>query len=512
MSTNMPYLLGSDIGTSSVKSIVISAEGELVGEAVREYPMHRPQPGWAENDPEDWVESVLDTARRAIAHSGVEPSSIRGWSVVSQRDPAVLLDAEGRVLTPSISWVDRRTLDINRELTAKLGFERLVDTTGVRPIGGLTLHNLIWTKRNLPEIWWRLRHVLFAKDYVLYRLTGIMATDISTPSRSVMNDVRRSDWSAAICEAMEIDIGLLPPIRYKPWEVWEELSPKAASLVGLAPGTPLAAGGGDDQAAALGAGVIDSGDLCAGTGTASCWRSVSDRCDPDPQGRADLSQHVVPDRFVYEATIVSTGSSLRWLRDTFASELLAAEKAGGQTAYEELVGAAGRIPLGADGLLYFPYLEGARTPRYNDDATGVFFGLTAAHSRDHFVRALLEGVAFQYPPSLALLRSWGMSTGRISMVDGESRSAMWNQIKADILGVPIAVPRVIQSAAVGSAILAGLAADLFKDARSGVGSMIHWERVYEPDLRRHQLYDEIRQRYECVYKYLDGAFRCGHQG
>lgn len=501
-----PLLLGSDLGTSSTKSILLSATGDLLGEAVQEYPMHRPRPDWAENDPDDWVRAVLETARRVVTESGVDPARIRGWSLVSQRDPVVLLDADGRVLTPSISWVDRRTLDLNRELLDTFGYEQLVDITGVRPIGGLTLHNLVWTRRHLPDVWRQARQVLFAKDYVLYRLTGRTGTDTSTPSRSVMNDVRAGSWSEPICERMGIDIALLPEIRLHPWEVLDQLSPRAAALTGLEPGTTIAAGGGDDQSAALGAGVIETGDVCGGTGTASCWRSVTDVCRPQPQGRADLSPHVVPQRYVYEMTIASTGSSLRWLRDTFGQDTLAAERRSGRSAYEALVETAAQVPAGADGLLFYPYLEGARTPRYNDHGSGVFFGLHAAHTRAHFVRAVLEGVAFQYPPTLQLLRDQGMGGGRFSLVDGESRSALWNQIKADVLGRPVAIPRVIQSAAVGAAILAGLAAGVFPDARAAVESVVHWERVYEPDPQRHARYQEICARYERVYPLLDEAF------
>ncbi|HYM50441.1 MAG TPA: FGGY family carbohydrate kinase [Candidatus Limnocylindrales bacterium] len=504
--TGDALLLGSDLGTSSTKTVLMSETGHLLAEAVQEYPMHRPHPDWAENDPDDWLRAVLDTVRRVIAAAGADPARIRGWSLVSQRDPVVLLDEGGRVLTPSISWVDRRTLDLNRELFEIFGYTRLVDLTGVRPIGGLTLHNLVWTMRHRPDVWGQVRHILFAKDYVLYRLTGQIGTDSSTPSRSVMNDVRAGGWSHRICDRMGIDVSLLPEIRWHPWQQLDELSATAAAATGLRPGIPIAAGGGDDQSATLGAGVISPGDICAGTGTASCWRSVTDVCRPEPQGRADLSPHVVPDRYVLEMTIASTGSSLRWLRDTFAQDALAEEARTGKSAYDSLVEAAAQVPPGADGLLYYPYLEGARTPRYNDDGSGVFFGLRASHTRAHFVRAVLEGVAFQYPATLALLASQGMGGGRFSLVDGETRSPLWNQIKADVLGRPVHVPRVIQSAAVGAVILAGMAAGVFRDAQEGVEAVVHWDRVYEPDPLRQARYRELGDRYERVYPMLDEAF------
>jgi xylulokinase len=507
-SADAGYLLGTDIGTSSTKTVLIdAANGRLMAKATAEYRMRAPRAGWAENDPEDWFAAVVDTTRQTVTGSRVNAAQIRGWCIVGQRDPVVLLDARDRPLANSISWIDRRTLDINRELADIFGYERLVDITGARPIAGMSLQNILWTKRFEPSIWADTKSLLFAKDYVIFRLTGVKGTDTSTPSRSVMNDVRRSSWSDVICEKVGVDMSLLPEIRFSPWEVIDEIGTNTAALVGLPPGTPLAAGGGDDQSAALGAGVIDSGDLCGGTGTASGWRCVTERCQPEPAGRADLSPHVVPARFLYETTIASTGSSLRWARDTLGT--LATGLPTGGSAYDRLVEEAQTVPPGADGLFYYPYLEGGRTPRFNDDASGVFFGLNSGHTRAHLVRAILEGVAFQYPPSLELVKDWGMGSGRFSLVDGESKSSFWNQMKADVTGREIAVPTVIQSAAVGAAILSSLAGQVFPEVHQAVDALIHFDRIYPPDMVRHAQYEEIRNRYECVYGFLDQAFHCG---
>jgi xylulokinase len=502
------FLLGTDIGTGSVKSVLIGTDGLLAAEAVYEYPMYHPHHGWAENDPEDWFRGVVDTVSRVVSTSGIEPERIAGFSIVSQRDPVVMLDAQRRVLGPSISWTDRRTQMETRDLCAKFGKQRLIDIAGVVPIPGLTLPCLLWTQRHQPEVWRQVDRILFAKDYVLYRLTGVLATDTSTPARSMMCDIRRDAWSEEICEDIGIDIDKLPLIKYRPWQVWDQLPSGSAKLLGLPAGIVIAAGGGDDPSAAFGAGAVSNGDLCAGTGTASDWRIVTDTYEPDLDGRGDMAPHVIPNRYLFNTTISSTGSSLRWFRDTFGFDVLQQTSDDRLNNYAYLVEAAKDISSGSDGLFYYPYLEGARSPRFNDDATGVFFGIMGTHTRSHFIRALLEGIAFQYPPTIDILRLKGLDVNWIAMVDGETRSALWNQIKADVVGTDIHIPKVIQSAAVGSAMLAGMSSGIFPDAETAVQSMVHWAQIYTPDPHRHAEYEAIRKRYEAIYSCLEGAYRC----
>ncbi|HYM83659.1 MAG TPA: FGGY family carbohydrate kinase, partial [Candidatus Dormibacteraeota bacterium] len=313
----MTCLIGVDLGTTGAKAVLVEAGGELLATGWVEYPMHRPHPGWAENDPDDWFEAVRSLVAQVLSASRIDPSEVVALSIVAQRDPVVLLDESGEILTPSISWLDRRDEDETNALYAEIGRGRLIAITGVVPIAGLTLPNLVWTKRHLPEVWSRARRAIFVKDYVAYRLTGDLGTDTSTPSRSVMNDYQRDDWSSELCAEVGIPRELMPDVRYRPWEARGTLGSRGAELLGLRPGTVLAAGGGDDQSAALGSGVVDVGDLSAGTGTASCWRLASAQAAADPHGRADLSAHVVPGRYLYEMTIAGTGLSLRWFRDQF---------------------------------------------------------------------------------------------------------------------------------------------------------------------------------------------------
>ena len=488
-------LIGVDIGTGSVKAVAVGLDGTLLAQSSVEHPMERPRPGWAQNDPDQWYRGVVAAVRELVAGDRVDAAGVQGLSVVSQRDPMVLTDASYRPLVPAISWVDRRTEGEVVELCELMGRRWLIERTGVVPIAGLTLPILRWLQRHEPDAWRAGRHLLFAKDYVLRRLTGIDATDVSMPSRSVMNDVRRDDWCPEICAATGIDPSWLPRVAGRPWEPLTTLEAEAAETLGLPAGVHVAYGGADDCSATLGAGGTEVGDVCAGTGTSSDWRLVTDRCEPDSEhARGDLARHVVADRYVFEATIESTGSSLRWFRDAFGA------RDGDDRGFASLLEEAATVPAGADGLFFFPFVDGARrAPWYIDDASGSFTGVLSGHTRAHFVRAIVEGIAFQYPATLDVLQPDGVSADGIVLVDGEARSAVWNQLKADVLGVPVRTLAVAESAAVGSAILAGQAAGAFGSASEGAQALVRLDRVFEPDPSSHARYSEIRAAYDEVF-------------
>jgi sugar (pentulose or hexulose) kinase len=494
------YLIGVDIGTSSVKAIAVRADGRLLAHSWVEIEMHRPRPGWAENVAEDWYEGCVLAIRRLL-ESGISADRSRGIAFVSQRDPMVLLDDNMHPLTPAISWTDRRTEGIAHELVERFGLAWLMQHTGVIPIAGLTLPIIVWTQRNLPDVWARTRHLLFAKDYVLYRLTGRVETDFTMPSRTIMNDLAADDWSAEICGGCDIPLEILPPILNRPWDCFDEFPEAAAELTGLPAGMPIAVGGGDDQSAALGSGAIDDDDLSAGTGTSSDWRCVKSTAMPDSAGHADVARHVVDGKWVLAVTIESTGSSLRWFRDAFPDPDVR------QRGYLALMEQAESVPPGAEGLLFMPFVDGARrAPRYIDGATGSFHGIISGHTRAHFVRAILEGIAFQYPRTLELIAPSRPRTQPIAMVDAETRGEVWNQIKADVTGVPITTPAIYESAALGAVALAGQAGRVFSDARDAVEQLVHPARVYEPDTGRHALYAEIRERWEQIYGAVSSTY------
>jgi xylulokinase len=493
--------MGIDVGTSSTKALLVDGLGEVLASARAEYPMYRPHPGWAENDPDDWLRAVVSVVSELLKKSQVSANGIRGLCIVAQRDPLVFLDNQYRVLRPSISWIDKRDLDETEAVYDRFGRARLLQTCGLVPIPGVALPVIEWVRKHDPQAWRATHQILTTKDYVLFRLTGRIATDTCTPSRTMLYDLRAKQWSDWICKEAGINVRLLPPIEAEPWDVWGPLTAEGADRLGLEQGTTVATGGGDDPSAALGAGAVETGDVAVGTGTASCWRIVTNSNEPDPQGRADVAPHLVANRYVSELIITGTGSSLRWFRDTFGASQ------GEGDPYERLIAEAAQAPVGANGLMFFPYLEGARAPHFIDAASGVFFGLRADHRRSHLIRAILEGIAFQYPPVIDLLHSYTpRMPAKLTLVDDEAASALWNQIKADVCACPIQTLQTRYGAALGAAIIASQAAGTYKTAAEAVSYMVRQDRVFEPNARSHAEYESLRGRYGEVFKHLAGAY------
>ena len=495
--SSSPVLIGCDVGTGAVKTIVCGADGTLLGRCAAEHPMHHPQPGWAENDPEDWYLGLVRTIRAAMAASAVDPARVAGLAVVCQREPVVLTDAAGAAVAPVISWTDLRATAEAGEIAARLGRDRLIEITGMTPSAGMSLAHLLWFQRHRSGLWRSVRRIRFAKDYLLHRLTGCEATDPTTPSRSGLLDVARQEWSEEICGAFGIDPGLLPPVGAQPWQRAGGLPARSARQLRLPAGVPVAMGGSDDAAATLGCGAIEPGQVSVGTGTAANWRTVLARWQPDHTGRGDVSPHVVPGRFIHEVAIESTGSSLRWFRDTFA----------GGASYAELVEEALIVPPGAGGVTFLPFVDGAkRAPWFLSGAAAGFFGISSGHTRAHLSRAILEGIAFEYPPTLELIAPDRDRNRPITLVDGEAHADAWNQMKADVTGVPIRTTAIRESAALGAVILAGESVGAFADAAAGVQQLVRFDRVYEPDPERHAEYARLRSQYETVLAAIRPTF------
>jgi xylulokinase len=489
------YVVGADIGSSGLKGVLLHPDRGVVAVAEHGYPMHRPHRGWAENDPDDWYRALARAVPEILADADVPASQVRGLCVVGQRDVAVLLDETGAVLAPCIHWTDRRDPAKTRLLYDGFGRPTLVDRAGTLPIPGLVLPNLAWTKKHRPDLWARVRWALQPKDYVAYRLTADVGTDPTGPTRSILNDWRKQDWSAETCAEAGISRDILPDVRYQPWEPRGTLGESAYDL-GLLPGTVLVAGGGDDPAAALGSGVVDPGDVSIGTGSSMSWRVVSTGPTFDPTGVIGLMPHLVPERHLHEMVATGTGTTLRWFRSVFGDGL----------AYEQLIAEAAEVPPGSDGLLCLPYVEGATVPLQNDDARAVFYGISGHHRRAHFTRATLEGIAYQYPGLLDVLRTRGHQVGSMTISDGEARSHLWNQIKADVMAEPVTPSLRVEAPSIGAAILAGLGTGLFHSVRDALAVVLELAPAVTPDPTATSVYAELRGRWETVRSTVFPAF------
>jgi xylulokinase len=481
------YVIGADVGSSCLKAALVHSERGVMAIAEKTYPMHRPHPGWAENDPADWYDALARAVPEVLAAAKVSPGEVSALCLVGQRDIAVLLDQAGDPVGPVIHWSDRRDPQETTELYDRLGRAELIDRSGTLPIPGLVLPNLVWVRRHQPAAWRRVHCALQPKDYLAFRLTGDVGTDPTGPTRSCLNDWRAGTWSEITCAEAGIPREILPEVKYQPWEPRGVLR-REAYEIGLLPGTMLVAGGGDDPAAALGSGVVDVGDVSIGTGSSMSWRAVDEQPRPDLTGLIGLMPHVVPDRYLHEMVIVGSGTTLRWFREAF----------GGGAHYPQLIAEAATVPAGGDGLLCFPFVEGASVPVQDDLARACFHGISSHHRRAHFVRALLEGIAYQYPVLLDIVVRHGLQARTLTISDGEARSELWNQIKADVLGTALTPALRVEAPSIGAAILAGQAAGLFSSITDGVAAAVQVAAPVLPDQASHVRYGQLRGHWELV--------------
>ena len=462
----MSLLVGLDVGTTGVKAMAITPEGEVVSSATEGYPLQTPRPGWSEQDPEDW----LRASKRALAHLGVDESRI---GLSGQMHGLVCLDEHDRVLRPAILWNDQRTGTECTEIEDRVGLERLISLTGNRAIPGFTAPKLLWLRRHEPEVYSRIRRIVLPKDYVRLRLTGEWAIDVADASGTLLFDVAHRRWSDEVLSALELPHEWLPPV-YESTEI---------------------AGAGDQQAAALGVGVVDPGTVSIVLGTSGVVFAPLHAYAHDSRARVHAFCHAVPDTWEAMGVMLNAAGSLRWLRDTFAPV----------SSFDELTAEASRWDPGAEGLTFLPYLQGERTPHVDPDARGSFTGLSLRHDRGALVRAVLEGVAYGLRDSLELLRELGVEPlkGRVS--GGGARSRLWLEIVASTLGLPLELTVVEEGSAYGAALLAGVADGVFANARDAVGACVRAGEMVEPNPEWASAYEAGYSRFRALHPALRGV-------
>jgi xylulokinase len=467
-------LVGLDVGTTGVKALALSPEGDVLARAEESYGLSSPHPGWAEQDPEDWWRA----AERALDALGGETTSI---GLSGQMHGLVVLDDRDRVLRPAILWNDQRTEAECIEIEERVGLARLIQLTGNRALTGFTAPKLLWLRRHEPTTYAQVAHVLLPKDYVRLRLTGEHAIDVADASGTLLFDVARRRWSQEMLEALELDPAWLPRALESP-----EVSGETAA------GIPVAAGAGDQAAAALGVGVDRPGPVSVVLGTSGVVFAALPAFAADPQARVHAFCHAVPGGWHAMGVMLSAAGSLRWLRDVLGSR-------GG---YDELTAAAEEWPAGTEGLTFLPYLSGERTPHADPHARAAFTGLTLRHDRGALVRAVLEGVAYGLRDSLELLRELGVDPrdGRVS--GGGARSELWLRILASVLGLPIRRTTADEGSAYGAALLGGVAAGVFRDVHEAVATCVRLLDPVDPDPQWVEAYEHGYRRFQLLYPAL----------
>jgi xylulokinase len=484
----MATLIGVDVGTSGTRALAVTTEGELVAEANRPHELLTPRPGWSEQDPGQW----WDAAQAALAEVAAAAEDVVGLGLTGQMHGSVFLDAAGDVIRPALLWNDQRTAAECAEITERVGAERLLEIAGNPALTGFQAPKVLWLARHEPDAYARVASVLLPKDYVRLRLTGEHATDASDAAGTLLLDVRARDWSPAILDALEIPREWMPAVHEGP-EVAGTLRDDLAAELGLPRSLPVAAGGGDNAAAAVGVGVVREGSLSSSIGTSGVIFSHRDAFAPDPSGRVHAFCHAVPGAWHLMSVTLSAGGSLSWWRDQLGSD------------FDALVAEAAAVEPGAEGLVFLPYLTGERTPHLDPDARGGFVGLTVRHGRGHLTRAVMEGVAFSMRDGLEIMRDLGTPDDDVRAVGGGARSPLWLQLQADVYGRPIRRTVIDEGPAYGAALLAGVAAGAFADVGDAAARVRLREEVTEPDPERARRYEELYGVYASLYPALRDA-------
>jgi xylulokinase len=478
-----------DIGTGGTRAVLIDEQGQVIASGESEHaPFRSPQPGWAEQDPEDWWRAAQEAIRKVVSADVIKPSQIGSIGLTGQMHGAVMLDHEGRVLRPSLIWCDQRTGPQCDWLHKKIGRERLIELTCNPALPNFTLTKLLWVRDHEPEVFAKIAHVLCPKDYVRYRLTGTYAIDVQEASGTLLLDVTNRRWSSEVARVSGINEAWLPQLFESP-EVCAHISAEAAKTTGLVAGTPVVAGAGDQGAGAVGMGILQPGSVSATIGTSGVVFAATATPTKDPQGRLHTFCHAVPGRWHVMGVTQAAGLSLRWLRDVIAPG----------ASYDTLTAEASKIPAGSDGLLWAPYLLGERTPHLDSHATAMFYGITALHTRGHLVRAVLEGVAYSLKDTFTLFSELNVPVKGVRLGGGGARGPLWRSVQASIYGYLCDVLVAEEGAAFGAALLAGVGAGAWKDTDAACALAIHVAEQIAPDPATDETYKSGYRFYRRLY-------------
>ena len=483
-------LLGIDIGTSGCKVALFKPDGTVCAQATAEYAVDYPHPGWAQQHPDDWWCAACGAIRQLLNESGLSASDIAGIGIDGQSWSAIAVDADGQVLAPTPIWTDTRSGDICDELRAQFGAETFFDCSGNPLQPSYTLPKILWYKQHMPDVYRQARWVLQSNSYFVYRMTGKPSQDLSQGYGLSCFDMRRRCWDTKLCERIGVRTDLLPPL-YECHQIVGHVTAAAAAQTGLAEGTPVVAGGLDAACGTLGAGVIHAGQTQEQGGQAGGMSLCIDKYAADE--RLILGCHVVPGKWLLQGGTTGGGGALKWLRETCCPEL----------SFAEMSELAEQAPAGCDGLFFLPYMAGERSPLWNPDAKGVFFGLDYTKTRAHLIRAVMEGVAYSLRHNLETAVSAGAEAAVLRSMGGSANSRIWTQIKADVTSHAIEVPASDTATTLGAAILAGVGTDVYNGFDNAVARTVAVHRRFEPNPATKAIYDGGYARYLELYERLE---------
>jgi xylulokinase len=502
----MGFLMGIDVGTTSTRAIIIDEYGKLIASSTSSYSLITPKPGWAEQHPEDWWKAAISAIKSAIENSKLSPKDISSVGLSGQMHGSVFLDKDGNVLRPAILWCDQRTQKQCDEIYEIFGYENFIKLSYNKALPGFTAPKILWLRQNELNNYKKIFKILLPKDYIRYMLSRVFATEVSDASGTILLDIAKRNWSDEILKGLKIGKGLLPDV-YESHEVSSKVSAEASKLTGLLEGTPIVGGGGDQAAGAVGSGIVSPGLISDSLGTSGVVFSYSDNPVYDSQGRLHSFCHAVEGKWHLMGVTLSAAGALKWYGDTFGPSNEAREKNPDKKTYKLLDLQAENVGPGSDGLIFLPYLSGERTPYADPYARGVFFGLSYIHSQDHFVRSILEGVAFSQLDCLSLMKDAGIKSEKIILFGGGSKSRVWRQIIADIFNTKIVTLNVEEGPSFGAALLAGVGCSIYKTVQEAVNKTISEVDETNPNADNMAKYKKLYEIYISLYKDLKNDFK-----
>jgi xylulokinase len=499
--------LGIDIGTSGTKTLAIDERGTVLASASSEYPCEFPHPGWSEQAPELWWQATIATVRDVLAKAHLKPADVAGVGLSGQMHGSVFLDENGEVIRPALLWNDQRTAAECAEIEQRAGGrEALIRMVANPALTGFTAPKLLWLRNHEPQNWDRVRQVLLPKDYIRYRLSGTYATEVSDASGTLLLDVAHRRWSTELLSKLDIDPVYLPACFESP-EVSASVSPIGSEATGLARGTPIVGGGGDQPAGAVGNGIVRTGAVSATMGTSGVVFAHTDEPGFDPLGRLQRGCHAVPGAWHVMGVVLAAGGSFQWFRNQMGQAEVEAAQARGIDPYFLLTDQAAMAGPGAEGLFFLPYLTGERTPHFDPFAKGAWVGLTVRHARPHLIRAILEGATYAMRDSLELIREMGAAITQIRVSGGGARNPLWRQIQADIYGQEVCTINASEGPAFGVALLAHVGTGGFASVPEACDATIHVVERTGTHPEINLFYNRAYEIYRQLYLDLRGSFR-----
>jgi xylulokinase len=494
----MALLLSIDAGTTSVKVALFDAEGQMIASSGQEYDLLTPAEDWVELPADVYWQSTIAGIGEVLARSGAAPEEILAVGVTSQGETIIPVGRDGRPLHNAIVWLDNRARAEAQQVAASFDLDHFYEITGQPEIiPTWPACRVLWWRKQRPDVFAQAHRYLLVEDYILYRLSGRAVTEGSMCTSTGYYDIRTGTW----WEEMLDFIGLKPdqlPVLLRPGDVVGTVTREASRGTGLSTRTTVVTGSMDQMAGTVGAGNIAPGIVTETTGTALVLAATVERPTYDPQKRLPCYSHALPGKYLLLPYCQTAGMAFRWFRDQLGQ---------GQS-YDQLTALAAEIPPGSDGLVALPHLTGSTSPHFNPRARGVFYGVTLQHTRAHFVRALLESVAFMLRENVELLRELGVDSEELVSLGGGAQSDLWLQIKADVTGLPLRTLECEESTSLGVAVLAAVAVGLYPDVKTACQRMVRTGSRVEPDTTHRETYDAAYGTYGQLFESLQELFNC----